>query len=329
MRTRARILGGVLVPCLVAIWPAAPAAAQPTTVVTPSVEAWYQPNPSCAQPTGCLGPTAPTEPPLSPFPSGTLHVGSSAGEETARSYLALPLAAVLGKVTAATLEVPLDTAPDSGSQRPESATLQVCPFVGKLEPVEGSVDSPPRTSCETSVRMSYVALPEPHLYANLTPLLPGLLSDSGIVLLPRPGSSGSASLWRVVFSAHTRESSIATPPAKVSLTLADDGTDSPGDVESTPPGPPSARAPRVTPATGTGFAPAPRTIPSPEPAPAPQVAADPATTAVRLRVRPPVRGYAYPGVWLFPLALLVLVPLTATALARDLTPASPRESAAS
>lgn len=314
------------------LWPAVAASATSATVLRPTVEAWFQPNPSCAQPTGCLEPGSPPTP-LSPYPSGTLHVGYASGAETARTYLALPLSTVTSGVTAATLDIPLDTAATDGSQRPETARLQVCLFSGDLQAVEGSVDRPPPVSCDRRSLVAYVPLPSPHLYADLTPLLPRLLTSSGVAVLPQAGSVGSADAWRVVFSAHTRTGSASTPPAAVTLTLADV---SPGSVAgpATQPavdstggqavGPPDGWTPASSgsaPLRGTGFAQPPPTDASPGPSPV--VAAAGATRATAARAQLATRGYPYPGVWLLPIALLVLVPTTARALTRDLTPSLP------
>jgi len=316
----------------IALWPSAAAAATSTTVVRPIGEQWFQPNPSCAQPTGCLEPGSPPVP-LSPYPSGTLHVGYASGAETARTYLALPLSTITAEVTAATLDIPLDMAPADGSQRPETAHLQVCLFSGDLRAVEGSVDAPPPVSCDPRSLVAYVPLPSPHLYADLTPLLPRLLTSSGIAVLPQAGSVGSADAWRVVFSAHTRTGSAATPPAAVTLTLADvrpgpvTGPATPPTVDST--GGQAAGSPDGStttssgsaPLSGTGFAQPPLTDASPGPTPI--VATAGATTPTAARAQLATRGYSYPGVWLLPIALLVLVPTTARALTRDLTPSWP------
>jgi hypothetical protein len=289
-----------------------------TSTLTPTAEAWYQPNPSCDQPTGCVAPGAlpadpPAEVPTSPFPPRTLHVGYAAGQETARTYLALPTFGLTGKVTAAALDVPLDVAPEDGSQAPETAKVQVCLVTRSVVPADGSLQTPPAPDCDASALASYAATPTPHLHADLGPLLGGLLSARGVALLPDATKAAPTDVWRVVFSAHDRTDAAKTPPASLSLTLETDEPD--GPLGSLPDG---SGLPPVAPPVGTGFAPAP-TPELPVPSAQPPAVVPQAGGPVALPRTVPV-GYAYPGVWLLPLVFLVVVPVTARALTRDLSP---------
>lgn len=294
--------------------------ASTVTTLTPSQEAWYQPNPTCAQASGCVTPaTAPAAPPaavpLSPYPAGSLHVGFVGGQETARTYLALPVGTLTGTLAAATLDVPLDITQADGSQAPETAKLQACLFTEAITPADGSIAAPPKVSCYASAPVTYVAMPTPHLHADLAPLAKGLLSSAGIALVPDATKVAQTDAWRVVFSAHSRVDAAKTQPATVTLTLEDRPTElEPGFTlpDDTGLGP-------IAPPVGTGFAPAPAVeAPAVEPpAVVPPVAVD--TTPV---AQPTIitLGYAYPAVWLLPLVFLVLVPLTARALTKDLAP---------
>jgi hypothetical protein len=289
-----------------------------TQVVNPSVEAWYQPNPSCTSPVGCVGlgslPAAPPAPiPLTAFPAGSMHVAVDGGQETARTYLSFSLPLFDGTLTGANLDVPLDLAQADGSVTPESAIIQVCSFAGSINAANGSIDAPPTSSCTSSAKASYVATPAPHLHVDLAPLLNALSSGAGLVLLPDAASVAPTDAWHVVFSSHDRADAGKTAPATMSVTL-----------DTTPA--PSYTPPPVTTPVGTGVAPpalGPVALPPvavQPPAvsnPAPQVPVQPVPQARTITV-----GYAYPTVWLLPLAFLLIVPVVARTLTRDLTPIS-------
>jgi hypothetical protein len=302
------------------------AAASTSFTFAPTAEAWYQPNPTCQTPAGCITTgSLPVAPPValpalpSPYPAGTLHVGFAAGQETARSYLAFPLGQLASMtVTDASLTVPLDVAQADGSVSPETAKIVVCLTDAQLAASEGTIDTPPTADCGTSAPVSYVATPQPHLKADLSSLAAGLPAATGLVLLPDASKVAKTDApWRVVFSAHTRTDAAKTAPASLSLTAEDLPSDQPLPVVNEP----GVQVPPVVaPVTGTGFAPPPvtQTITSPTvQAPAP-VAAAPVAAAPRMITV----GYAYPTVWLLPLACLILIPAAARALTKDLSPAS-------
>jgi hypothetical protein len=258
-------------------------AADETTVIAPDAEAWYQPNPTCAQATGCVSPGSlpvtppvepPAQPPTSPFPARTMHIGLAAGQETARSYLSLPMASLTGSLSEGALDVPLDVAQADGSQSPETAKVQVCLVVAPVLPADGSVEDPPSVSCGSSVPAAYVATPAPHLHADLTPFGDDLLDAAGLALLPDATKAAQTDAWRVVFSAHDRTDAAKTPPASVSLTL---------DVqeEEVAAPPLDSGLPAVAPPVGTGFAPAP-TPDLPGPTVQQPSVVPPATTPVAL-----------------------------------------------
>lgn len=293
--------------------PIAHAADAAHQTVTPSVEAWFRPNPTCQLATGCVGTDSlPTQPPTTvpstPFPTGSLHVAVSGGEETARTYLSFTLPLFDATLTAASLDVPLDTAPADGSVSPERSEVRVCSFQGPLTAANGSVDNPPTADCTHRAEATYVSTATPKLHVDLTPLLSALSSGAGLVLLP--GATAQTDAWHVVFSAHDRTDAAKTPPATMTVTLAP--TTKPTlQGHSRAVQPPSANPPS---ALGTV------TVPG-VPAEAPQAptVANPAPQAVP-QARMVTVGYAYPAVWLLPLALLLTVPIVARTLTRDLTP---------
>ena len=288
--------------------------------LTPSLEAWYQPDPACAQATGCLSTNAlPVTPPVAvpttPYPSGSLHVGYVAGQETARSFLAFAFDQVTGTLTGAQLDVPLDTAPADGDLQSSTATVQACLATGSIDRAEGSLAQPPTVDCSAHADLTYVATPAPHLHGDLLALTPGLPTSTGIALLPDAAKAGQTAAWHVTFSAHDRTDSAKTPPASLTLTTEDAQVSTPDLPTVDVPAPQQASPPAFVappPLTGT-------VQPPPAVDQAPQVSqptAAPVVTAPRLVTV----GYAYPAVWLLPLLLMLVVPLVAKGLTKDLTP---------
>jgi hypothetical protein len=294
-------------------------AASETHTVAPSVEAWYQPNPTCASPIGCVGlgslpAPLPAPIPLTAFPAGSLHVAVDGGQETARTYLSFSLPLFDGTLTAASIDIPLDTAQADGSVTPESSHVAVCSFTASITPANGSIDAPPTASCTSSAKAAYVATPAPHLHADLTPLLNALAAGGGLVLLPDAAVVAPTDAWHVVFSAHNRTDAGKTSPATVAVTL-----------DTTPE--PEFSPPPVTTPVEPGVAPPPLgpvSLPGPVIQQQPPTVINPAPTMPQTvpQARTITVGYAYPTVWLLPLAFLLVVPVVARALTRDLTPAS-------
>jgi len=292
--------------------------------IVPSVEAWYQPNPTCGSPVGCVGlGSLPAQPPvqppvappsLTPYPAGSMHVAVDAGQETARSYLSFSLPLFDATLTAASIDIPVDLTQADGSVTPEAAQIQICSFQGSITAANGSIDQPPVASCSASAKASYLATGTPHFHADLTKLLPALSSGAGLVLLPDAASVAPSDAWHVVFSAHDRADTAKTAPATLSVSLSP--IETPSFDETPVVAPPVTIAP---PAIGSVTLPvAPLEVP-----PAPTVQ-NPAPT-VPVQTVPQARtitvGYAYPTVWLLPLAFLLIVPLVARTLTKDLTPA--------
>jgi hypothetical protein len=309
--------------------PIAQAADATQQTVSPSVEAWFQPNPTCQLPTGCLGlDTLPVQPPVQPpvplpevpltaFPAGSMHVAVDAGQETARTYLSFSLPLFDATLTAASLDIPLDTAQADGSVTPESALIRVCSFQGSITAANGSIANPPTAACTASAKASYVPTGSPKLHVDLTPLLGALSSGAGLVLLPDADAVQPTDAWHVVFSAHDRADAAKTPPATMTVTLTpieqpsfDDGLGTPPVVQPPAVAPPPALGSVTTPTVPLDNQPAP-TVNNP----VPQVPVQPVPQARTVTV-----GYAYPTVWLMPLAFLLIVPLVARTLTRDLTP---------
>lgn len=289
-------------------------------VLQPTTEAWYQPNPSCGTPAGCVTtgtlPAAPPAPvPSSPFPAGSMHIGWAGGTEIARSYLAFDFGSLEGALTDAQLDVPLDVAQADGDLQSATAKVQVCLAIGAIAPVEGALDSPPGVDCASQVAMTYVATPAPHLHADLSSLVRDLPSSSGLALLPDATKNAQTDVWQVTFSAHNRIDAAKTPPAALTVT----SEDAPSDVPTTDP---LADLPQAEPTSGTALAgpPLPPLVQPPAPTDAPPQVSVPTVSQPVAAPRTITVGYAYPVVWLLPLALLVVVPLATRALTKDLSP---------
>jgi hypothetical protein len=318
MRLRGRLVTAVLVAGSAAVGFMPVAHADSTTTLVASSAAWYQPNPTCAQASGCLTTGSlpvppPVDIPLSPYPAGTLHVGYDAGQETARAYLGFPTSSVDGTVTAGVLDVPLDVTPADGSAQPETSHIQACLVTATITSTEGSISQPPAVTCDQHAALSYVAKPAPHLHADLGPLLAGLLTTNGIALLPDATAVAPTDAWRVVFSAASRTDPAKTDPPVMKLAVtptSSDFVDTPVDLPTSAPvvaGPPlSAGTPSIPDVTAPSVS-----EPQVQPVAPIQPVSAPRTVTV---------GYAYPVVWLLPLVFLVLVPLAARALTKDLTP---------
>ncbi|MCW2778743.1 MAG: hypothetical protein JWN17_2468 [Frankiales bacterium] len=313
--------------------------ADTATTAPPAYEAWYQVNATCQTPAGCQAPPAlppapalPVAPPVpvpgAPVVAGTLHIGVVAGTETARAVLGLPVGMTGVAPTSATLEIPLDVDPADASAAPETAKVLGCLTAAPLTDGEARVDAPPATNCGHVVALTYVARPEPHLQADLKPLLPFLRSATGLVLLPDRARLVPTEAWQAVFSTTHRGDSTKTPPAAFRFVVpAEQSAATPAVPDERPAAPAAAVG---VPLLGTS---APIAVAEPElggttdappaaaPAVADQIPAVLAPVADTVALQKTIRvGYAYPGVWLLPLAMLIVVPLVGRALTADLTP---------
>ena len=326
-RASVRLITAGLVVGSAALGFAPMASASTDLTLTPSAEAWYQPNPTCLTPAGCVTQEAipvapPAEPPqlpaASPYPAGTLHVGVTTGAETARTYLRFPFEQLYGRTaTAATLTIPLDVTPESGSASPELSKIALCGTNStKIEASEGTTNEPPASDCAVSVPATYVATPQPHLMANLGALAADLPQLTGLALLPDKSKTTPTDAWHVAFSSRTRTDAAKTAPASLTVTLDDEATEDFGTVDVPVSPPETGGITGVAPVTNTGFANTPSV----------QAPLTQAPTVSGPVANPPVNqprlvtvGYAYPTVWLLPLAFLVLVPLVARSLTKDLS----------
>ena len=299
-----------------------------------SADAWYSAAPACtASPTGCLPAGAPN-----PYPAKTLHVGVAAGQEESRAYLALDLALLppSTSITGGLLRVPV-AAGEDGTRAADTASLQACLVTAAVDDsVEGSTEAPPAVDCKRASSAGKLvpatAATPAQLTFDLAPFASAWTSGAanhGVALLPA-ADTAPTSAWHIATSAHDRSGAPTTKPsASVSFaatSAVDSGTSfEPSTFEDTAP-PPAAPseglgsssvsfgAPPVAPAAPqlpSTLAPA-VSAPVSQPVAAPQL--QPQAFAV------PGGGFAYPAVFLLPLALAGVAGWLGRALTRDLTP---------
>ncbi|HEX3705203.1 MAG TPA: hypothetical protein VHV76_01110 [Mycobacteriales bacterium] len=277
--------------------------------------AWFQPDPLCATPLGCGAIKLPT---IDPYPKGTYHVGVAVGRQTARAFLAVALGKVAQAAHGGTLTIPLDTSPTDGSLAPNTAHINVCVTYQAVTDIEGSFDGAPSANCLPAAHATYVAKPAPHLVANLKRLGGKLAGVKGFALLPADASPTSA--WSVVFKLPTANSQASQLPSlkllvgQVSRTTKPSAGSGGHHHSDSPAGGDSS--------TGLGGGSAVDPGPS---FPLPSQSVAPPSTQQPVVARPTSArrfvtvGYQYPEIWLFPIALILLVPFTIRALTRDLT----------
>jgi hypothetical protein len=288
-----------------------------TATVKPSAEAWYRTTPACALPTGCVDLSALP----SPFPADTLHVAVALGQELARTYVALDLTGLPSgtKPEGGTLRLPLGPETD-GTLLADMATVQACAVSGSVTDVDGAFTPPPTADCTKASTPAKYAAAAGTTPAMLTVDLGALASawsngaaPGAIALVPSADTAPPAT-WAVAFSDRKRTGDgvvpISASVSYVTATLDDEfGTDFP-EAEQTPP------AEALPPVAGLGGSVVPPVsgLPQAEPAPvtAPQ---QPATTPVASVSR----GFQYPAVFLFPIALAIAAGYLGRALTRDLS----------
>lgn len=273
-------------------------------------EAWFQ---ACPVAAGCAA-----LPPASTHPAETLHVGVSSGRETDRTYVELDLSRVPSgaALTGGSLVVPVADAA-SGTSDAEGAELMACLAPQKFEPERGSFAPAPPADCSVSTVARFAA------GAFRVPLgaFTGRWRDLGfaaLALLPSPAAVKSDHSWHIAISSQGRGQG---EPMRASLSH---GTSEPAAFR----GPGTEDRPAAGPSLLADDAPGVATEPTlplagepasglPEPA-APEIALPPVRGGgfpAQAPARVPV-GFAYPAVWLLPLALLVAGAILGRSLTR-------------
>src|SRR5205823_10646462 len=139
-----------------------------------------------------------------PYPEDTLHVSVTAGQETARTYIAFYLPA--SNLTGGTLTLPLDTSPSDGSVAPDTADLTACLVTHSFKPVRGSLETPPPANCHVSSPATYDAK-----HSSFTVDLAAFVSHwtggtAALAIVPSTTATQGNATWHTVFYATTKSS---------------------------------------------------------------------------------------------------------------------------
>lgn len=326
----------------VLLFPVTVAQAQSSDVAaSTSADSWYRPLPglpaeasTCDLPIGCAPAVPLPVAPPSQYPAGTLHVGVGAGVEESRTYLTLDLSAVPddARLIGGTLTLPLATEPEAGTVVPEMAKLRAClveEFV--RDDVEGDPTGAPTADCTTTSPATFVPAAgggPASFEVDLDPFVGGWFGSGSLALVPDEAPAPTDT-WHLAFSGHDRSVDDAL---KVSarLQVREDRTAERSEFEPElslrPPDPPdtdfSVRDDSLSVDPSASFAAAPL-VPSAQlsldAAPAAS-ASQPALVAAQAPLVTVVAGrYAYPGVFLLPLAVAFGVAWAGRAFTRDLS----------
>lgn len=323
-----------------------------------SKEAWHESSvtggdesdPTCQLPTGCA-------PAATPVRGGenTLQVGAAVGRDRARTFLSLDVRAIPlgGFITGGTLTLPVLTDEESGSIRPEAAKLAACAVSGPIKSVQrGGPADEPDFDCKTTAVLRYNAEAKPPTFTvDLKPFA-STLSFGGVAIVPSKAARDAGETFQVAFPAkgHASKSKITAsltydPPVDLSPTTPTGPQ--PPPTTGRPPPPPAdtifdpppadsggADTPSFSPGVGelTGAsgdfaapaAPAAPAAQTPVTAPQPQAAAPQAPVPAAAPVGA-TAFYAYPGIWLAPLALLGMAGLLARSLTGEIVLPEPED----
>ena len=168
--------------------------------------------------------------------TAAIHVGVAAGQETARSYLHIDTAGLIGGPTPTSLLLTMTPTSDAaGNANGSTATLQACPLKQALEPFNPS--SPPAVDCTNQVHGKLTAMGT--WTFELAPLVQGWLdlSNRGLAIVADQPAQTAA--WSVAF-----DKSRSRATASVPLTLGPEPSSIPLPSLAPPP-PPVAAAPPV------------------------------------------------------------------------------------
>ena len=220
------VVGALLTAGLLLV-PVSVSAAQDESVIdSTQAESWYRsiatasstvPD-TCSLPVGCLPavPSLPVEPP-SPYPAGFLHVGVGAGVEESRTYLAFDLAEVPfdAELAGGTITLPITGDPTAGVALPEAAKVRAChvpSFVG--DNGAGDLTGAPAVDCAISSPAVYVAAAgaaPAALKVDLSPFLEEWSTGvAQVALVPQDGLAPTDT-WHVAFSRRDRQAEDAVP----------------------------------------------------------------------------------------------------------------------
>lgn len=289
-----------------------------------SSEAWYSTADACKEQVDCS-----LLPPPDAYPKDTLHVGITAGQTSAETYLELGTSTVPNgeNITGGMLTLPVDTAPTDGSMRATEAQLVACLVTEFIDDSQGSFNRPPKYDCDTaSSPAQFMANPNPAFTVDLATFATEW-EGSGtprLAIVPAPQAKQGNETWHVAFWGQTNKTKGAAPitaqlaygsssgdPDVVPTDTATAGLGEPVEADVAP-----APAPPVDPAAHIAV-PAPQAAEPPatdSPASAPALATSQPEAAPVLRAV----GYPYPIAWTMPLLVLIGFVITGRALTKKL-----------
>jgi hypothetical protein len=259
-----------------------------------------------------------------------LHVAITAGQETARTYLAWPVALPLNtRLTGGTLELPLDLDPASGSASPETADFVACLTTPDFEPVRGSFATPPEADCEIRRAAAYHQKKSTFTIDLARFAESWSVGEAAVALVPSERAVARGDAWHVAFPAGDQEppdEAQDQPAAEITVTMEyvasssppTIGTDFDTDVPATVDG---GSAPAAAPPLaddGTGFTSTQAATEAPEASAPTELAAEQTQPVVSFIEGFAGPGFAYPIIWALPLVLLVGLVSIGRVLTKDL-----------
>ena len=286
-----------------------------------SAEAWYDSSQAtiCSSPVGCPPITLPTD----SYPANTLHIGVTAGNETARTYLMPDLSSYLGGPlpVSGTMTLPLATASGNGNSNDSAATIEACLATGVFpDGAHGSTSSPPAVQCAVHSALHYATT---SFTLDLGPFLSAWSSGApqyGIALIPDSSQTGPTSVWHVAFNGRKLSdaphisSTFAPVDASTATTIAPVATITPPVSTPAVNAPAISAPPSVTPPAAVTQSPSVAALPTttlPAPAPASNQQFEPAVAT---------GGFQYPEIMAFPLVLGAVMVFVLRLLMSDATP---------
>lgn len=299
-----------LAPVAVAMPTSTPAQTAPSadlhfTTVGVESQAWYllEGKATCLPIVGCLPLSLPSLP--SAFPANSLHIGLTAGIETARSYV-VPALGHLPKQAvpqSGTLLLPIDGSPLDGTVRTGPVVMKACLTTGAVPPhppASGPTSGKaPAVNCKISTPVRYDA-PDQRYTVYLDRFLAQWrhgAPERGIAIVPVVKGTAALDTWELTLGGKNAK------PLKAVIGYAAHAVDTAPTSRPTnqPTSPPTAVSVPAPPAVTV---PLPSMSAVPAPASQPQLAPTPQDASPAAVVLLRSREFRYPMVFLAPLAIL-------------------------
>ena len=280
--------------------PGTPQIPQVGTVGTEN-EAWYNLPFTCDLPAGCL-------PVPNVLPDGNLHIGVALGQTTSVSAVSLDMSSLPKRatITEGELSLPIDTTATDLSLKPETAGFKACLLTESFTPGDGMTVAPPSADCAVSNPATYTTTNGPARFVvDLQPFADAWAAgqpNHGLILAPFTTAKTDHSTWQVALLAGKS----ATGLSKITASLHYVSAASADGTTAGMAAPSAAASPTTSPTTGATATDtsAPATSAPVVQAPAPQVAVPAQQVSNSTSKGFAGKGYAYPIVWLLPVAIL-------------------------